>query len=125
MTNTNRFKKFQGLDFDKDNTNSENIEAVNNEVESNTNKVSTFNIVSSSVGMNKKPKNSTLYPSQIERLEELSVMFNRSQSDLVGDFIDQIYTAYKDENAYKYAYKYVLYHFIQNKYCHQYFLFIK
>ncbi|EGO9445242.1 hypothetical protein CYR81_04345 [Enterococcus faecalis] len=96
MTNTNRFKKFQGLDFDKDNTNSKNIESVNNEAESNTNKVSTFNIVSGSVGMNKKPKNLTLYPSQIERLEELSAMFNRSQSDLVGDFIDQVYTAYKD-----------------------------
>lgn len=96
MTNTNRFKKFQGLDFDNNNTNSNNIETDKNEIETNTNKVSSFNIVSGSVGMNKKPKNLTLYPSQIKRLEELSVMFNRSQSDLVGDFIDQVYTAYKN-----------------------------
>ncbi|MBX8941965.1 hypothetical protein [Enterococcus faecalis] len=110
MANKNRFEKFQGLDFDtpetksgtteavehEPNTKSESTETVEHEPNTKSNRASSFNITAGSVGMNKKPKNLTLYPSQIKRLEELSGMFNRSQSDLVGDFIDQVYNAYKD-----------------------------
>lgn len=96
MANKNRFEKFQGLDFDTPETKSGTTEAVEHEPNTKSNRGSSFNITAGSVGMNKKPKNLTLYPSQIKRLEELSGMFNRSQSDLVGDFIDQVYNAYKD-----------------------------
>ncbi len=96
MANKNRFEKFQGLDFDTPETKSGTTEAVEHEPNTKFNRASSFNITAGSVGMNKKPKNLTLYPSQIKRLEELSGMFNRSQSDLVGDFIDQVYNAYKD-----------------------------
>lgn len=98
---SNRFEKLRyNPNEDTSTSNETPIDHINN------NQQVTSDSVTSNTGMNlnihvneslekKVPSNYTLYPSQKKKLSELSKIFRKSGSTILGEVIDQLYDEYK------------------------------